>query len=127
MNKTNFNKLFVEGEIDPKLIKYLPKSNSHMDKLFRLENIESCWDFMKDNSIQSFVELFCNETLCKVYRLTIFSSELEVDNFFLYELKRAIERESIKRNFDCFQLVKQNKHTVIDVIYNEKQIIHLSD
>ena len=124
---TNFNKLFVEGKIDPKLIKYLPKTNSHMDKLFRLENIESCWDFMENNSIQSFVELFCNETLSRVDRLLIFSSDLQYDRFSLYELKKTIERESIKRNFDCFQLVKQNRHDVIDVIYNQKQIIYLSD
>ena len=96
-------------------------------KLFRLENIESCWNFIEDNSILSFVELFCNETLSRVYRLTIFSSELQQDNFFLYELKKSIEREAIKRNFDCFQCVKQNKYSVMDVIYNEKQIIHLSD
>ena len=124
---TNFNKLFVEGKIDPKLIKYLPKTNSHMDKLFRLENIESCWDFMENNSIQSFVELFCNETLSRVYRLMLFSSEIEADRFFLYDLRKASERESIKRNFDCFKLVKQDKHTVIDVIYHQKQIIYLSD
>ena len=109
-------------------IKYLPKSNSYMDKkLYRLENIESCWNFMENNSIQSFVELFCNETLSRVYRLMLFSSEIEADRFFLYDLKKAIERESIKRNFDCFQLVKQDKHTVIDVIYHQKQIIYLSD
>ena len=96
-------------------------------KLYRLENIESCWDFMESNSIQSFVELFCNETLSRVYRLMIFSSEIEADRFFLYDLKIAIERESINRNFDCFRLVKQDKYTVIDVIYHQKQIIYLSD
>ena len=116
--------LFAEGKIDEKLIKYLPSPKT---KLYRLENIESCWDFMNNNSIQKFVESFCNETLTKVYRLMVFSSEIEADKFFLYDLKRAIEEESLKRNFDCFQLVKQDKHTVIDVIYNEKQIIYLSD
>ena len=98
-----------------------------MRKLFRLENIESCWDFMEDNSIESFVELFYNETLSRVYRLTIFSSELQQDRFFLYELKKAIEKEAIKRKFDCFQPVKENKYTVMDIIYNQKRIIHLSD
>ena len=98
-----------------------------MRKLFRLENIESCWDFIKDNSVKSFVELFCNETLSRVYRLMIFSSELQQDHFFLNELKKAIDREAIKRKFDCFEPVKENKYTVMDVIYNQKQIIHLSD
>ena len=94
---------------------------------YRLENIESCWDFIEDNSIQSFVELFCNETLSRVYRLILFSSDLEQDRFFLYELKKAIDTEGIKRKIDLFQPVKQNKYTVMDVIYNQKQIIHLSD
>ena len=96
-------------------------------KLLRLENIESCWNFMENNSIQSFVESFCNETLSKVYRLMLFSSEIEANRFFLYELRSAIKRESLKRNFDCFQLIKQDKYTVIDVIYHEKEIIYLSD
>ena len=61
-----------------------------MRKLFRLENIESCWDFIEDNSIESFVESFCNETLSKVYRLMIFSSELQQDHFFLMNLKKLL-------------------------------------
>ena len=96
-------------------------------KLFRLENIESCWNFIEDNSIQSFVELFCNETLSRVYRLMIFSSNLKQDHIFLNELKKSIDKEAIKRNFDCFQSVKQNSDTVIDVIYHQKRIIHLND
>ena len=117
----DFNKtLFAGTKIDQELIKYLPSPNI---KLYRLENIDSCWDFMNNNSIERFVESFCNETLTKVYRLMLFSSEIKADNFFLYYLKRAIERESLKRNFDCFNLVKQDKNTVIDVIYNEQQII----
>ena len=124
MEKTFDKNLFAEGKINEKLIKYLP---SPKFKLYRLENIESCWEYIKNNSIQSFVKSFCNETLTKVYRLMLFSSEIELDNFFLYYLKRAIERESLKRNFDCFQLVKQDKYDVLDVIYNDKQIIHLSD
>ena len=96
-------------------------------KLFRLENIESCWDFIEDNSIQSFVELFCNETLSRVYRLMIFSSDLKQNNIFLNELKKSIDKEAIKRNFDCFHPVKQNTDTVRDVIYCQKRIIHLND
>ena len=95
--------------------------------LYRLENIESCWDYIEHNSIESFVQSFCNETLSKVYRLMIFSSEIEVSPRFLYELRHAIERESLKRNFDCFKVVTQDKNTVIDVIYNQKQIVYLSD
>ena len=97
-----------------------------MDK-FRLENIELCWDFIEDYSIQSFVELFCNETLSKIYRLMIFSSELKQDNIFLNELKKSIEKEAIKRNFDCFHLVKQNSDSVKDIIYYQKEIIYLND
>ena len=96
-------------------------------KLFRLENIESCWDFIEDNSIESFVELFCNETLSKIYRLMIFSSELKQNNIFLNEVKKSIDEEAIRRNFDCFQLVKQTSDSVTDIIYNQKQIIYLSD
>ena len=124
-NSTAVDKnLFTEGKINENLNKYLP---SPKYKLYRLENLESCWDYIEDNSIESFVKTFCNETLTKVYRLMLFSTEIKLDNFFLYYLKRAIERESLKRNFDCFQLVKQNKCDVIDVIYNEEQIIYLSD
>ena len=98
-----------------------------MVKLFRLENIESCWDFIEDNSIQSFVELFCNETLSKVYRLMIFSSELKQKPYFLNEVRKAIDREAIKRKFDCFQPIKENRYNVRDIIYNQKRIIYLSD
>ena len=96
-------------------------------KLFRLENIESCWDFIEDNSIESFIELFCNETLSRVYRLMIFSSELKQNNMFLNELRKTIDREAIKRNFDCFQPVKQTHESVLDVIYSQKRIIYLDD
>ena len=98
-----------------------------MVKLFRLENIDSCWDFMKDNSIQSFVELFCNETLSRVYRLIIFSSDLQQNRMFLKEVRNAIDSEAVKRKFDCFQPIKENKYNVRDIIYNQKQIIYLSD
>ena len=93
--------------------------------LFRFENIESCWYILEDYSIQSFVKLFCNETLSKIYRLIIFSSDLKQDNIYLNELKKAIEKEAIKRNFDCFHVLKQNSDSVMDVIYHEKQIIHI--
>ena len=98
-----------------------------MTKLFRLENIESCWDFMEDNSIQSFVELFCNETLSRVYRLIIFSSDLQQNNMFLKEVRDAIDKEAIKRKFDCFEPIKENRYNVRDIIYNQKRIIYLSD
>ena len=98
-----------------------------MVKLFRLENIESCWDFMEDNSIQSFVELFCNETLSRVYRLIIFSSDLQQNPMSLKEVRNAIDREAIKRKFDCFQPIKENRYNVRDIIYYQKQIIYLSD
>ena len=94
-------------------------------KLFRLENIDSCWTFMEKNSVESFVELFCNETLSKVYRLIIFSSDLKQDNIFLNELKKAIDREAIKKKFDCFQPVKQTRESVLDVIYCNSRIIYL--
>ena len=96
-------------------------------KLFRLENIESCWDFIEDNSIQSFVELFCNETISRIYRLIIFDSSLKQKNIFLNEVKKNIDEEAIKRNFDCFQPVKQTSDSVIDVIYHQKRIIRLNE
>ena len=98
-----------------------------MAKLFRLENIESCWNFIEDNSIQSFVELFCNETLSRVYRLIIFSSELQQHPMFLKEVRNAIDEEARKRKFDCFQPIKQSRYTVRDIIYHQKQIIYLSN
>ena len=94
---------------------------------FRLENIESCWTFMEENSIESFIDLFCNETLSKVYRLIIFSSELEQNNKFLNEVKNSIDREAIKRKFDCFQPVSKclQENNVFDVVYCNKKIIYL--
>ena len=116
--------LFAEGKIEPELHKYLPPVKNRLN---RLENIESCWDFLENNSIEVFVKTFCNETLTKVYRLILFSSEIKLDKFFLYRLQRAIERESSERNFDCFQLVKQDKNSVIDVIYVNKKFAYLTD
>ena len=98
-----------------------------MVKLLRLENIESCWDFMKDNSIARFVELFCNETLSRVYRLIIFSSDLLEDHMFLKDVRNAIDTEAIKRKIDCFQPIKQNRYFVKDVIYHQKELIYYSD
>ena len=95
-------------------------------KLLRLENIESCFAFIEDNSLEKFIKLFCNETLSKIYRLLIFSSELEYENKFLNDLQKAIDSEAIKRKFDCFQSVKQNIESVQDVIYCDKQIIYLN-
>ena len=98
-----------------------------MVKLHRLENVESYLDFLTDNSIDKFIETFCNETLSRVYRLVMFSKEIDASPFFLYNLQRAIERESLKRNFDCFNTVKQNKNDVIDVIYHRKQFVYLTN
>ena len=98
-----------------------------MVKLFRLENIESCWDFMEDNSIQSFVELFCNETLSRVYRLIIFSSDLQQNHMFFKKVRDSIDKEAVKRKFDCFEPIKENRYNVRDIIYNQKRIIYLSD
>ena len=97
-------------------------------KLLRLENVESCWLILEQKSIEEFVKLFCNETLTKVYRLLIFSSELDhLNNLFLNKLQKAIERESIKRKFNCFQLVKQSNEDVLDVIYCNKKIIYINE
>ena len=106
-------------EVGGNILRYYPR------KLLRLENIDSCWKFMEKNSIRSFVELFCNETLSKVYRLLIFSTDLEPDKKFLNEVQKAIDFESIKRKFDCFQLVKQSSESVQDVIYCNEKIIYL--
>ena len=95
-----------------------------MVKLLRLENIESCWEFMEDNSIQRFCELFCNETLSKVYRLLIFSSELPDNHIFLKDVRNAIDNEAKLRKFDCFQTIKENRYKVTDVIYVGKRICY---
>ena len=96
-----------------------------MVKLHRLENIESFIDFLEDNSIERFVNTFCNETLSRVYRQIIFSKEIDADPVFLYRLQRTIERESLNRDFDCFKVVKQNRRDVIDVIYHQKDFVYL--
>ena len=98
-------------------------------KLLRLENVaESFWIILEKKSIQEFVELFCNETLTKVYRLIIFSSELKhLDNIFLNDLKKAIESKSIRRKFDCFKLVKKSNKDVLDVIYCNEEIIYINE
>ena len=98
-----------------------------MVKLHRLENIESFTDFLEYNSIERFIETFCNETLSRVYRLIIFSKEINATPHFLYNLQRAIERESLSRNFDCFNVVKQNRDDVMDVIYHQKEFVYLND
>ena len=98
-----------------------------MVKLHRLENIESFTDFLEHNSIERFIDTFCNETLSRIYRLVIFSKEINATPHFLHNLQRAIERESLKRNFDCFKVVKQNRRDVMDVIYHQKDFIYLTD
>ena len=98
-----------------------------MVKLHRLENIESYLDYLKHNSIERFTETFCNETLSRVYRLVMFSREIDATRHFLYNLQRAIERESLKRNFDCFQVVKQDKYDMVDVIYHQKEFVYLTN
>ena len=98
-----------------------------MVKLHRLENVESFVDFLEDNSIERFVNTFCNETLSRVYRLVMFSKEIDADPIFLYNLQRAIERESLNRDFDCFKVVKQNRRDVIDVIYHQKDFVYLTN
>ena len=98
-----------------------------MVKLHRLENIDSYLDYLEHNSIERFTETFCNETLSRVYRLVIFSKEIDASPHFLYQLQRAIERESLKRNFDCFKVIKQTKYDVLDVIYHQKEFVYLSD
>ena len=103
------------------------KQKITMARLYRLENIESYLDFLEHNSIQRFTETFCNETLSRVYRLVMFSKEINASPHFLYNLQRAIERESFKRNFDCFKVVKQNKYDVLDVIYHQKDFVYLTD
>ena len=98
-----------------------------MVKLHRLENVESFTDFLEHNSIERFINTFCNETLSKVYRLVIFQKEIDASPSFLYSLQRAIERESLNRDFDCFKVVKQNRRDVIDVIYHQKDFVYLTD
>ena len=93
-------------------------------KKFRLENIEQCWNYMKNEDIDSFVCNFSNETLSKVFRLIIFSSELpKYSNEFYYNVQRSIENEAQKRKFDCFSHIIDNKSDVFDVIYVDNKIV----
>ena len=79
-------------------------------KKFRLENIEQCWDYIHNEGLESFIYNFSNETLSKVYRLIIFSSELPNVNTFYHNVQVNIEDEAQKRKFDCFSPhVKDNK------------------
>ena len=100
----------------------------HSNKKFKLENIESWVEFIEENSIESFTDLFYNETLSRVYRLIISHSELKADNKFLNNVKLATDKESEKRNFDCYT-PKNNKNwnheNVFDVVYCNKKIIYI--
>ena len=93
---------------------------------YRLQNIDSCWTYIEDNSIKEFITLFSNETLSKVFRLIIFSSELLNNKIFLNKLKNEIDIEAQKRKFDCFQPIKDNSEKIIDVLYCDKKIIYLN-
>ena len=84
--------------------------------------VGSLW---KKIQLEALLNYFVTETLSKVYRLLIFSTDLEPDKKFLNEVQKAIDFESIKRKFDCFQLVKQSSESVQDVIYCNEKIIYL--
>ena len=93
---------------------------------YRLENIDKCWDYINENDLESFIHNFSNETLSKVYRLIIFSSELPKSNIytFYHNVQVSIEDEAQKRKFDCFSPhVKDNKSEIFDVIYVDKKIV----
>ena len=93
-------------------------------KKYRLENFEKCWDYIKNEGLEDFIYNFSNETLGKVYRLIIFSSELpEYSNKFYYSVQTNIEHEAQKRKFDCFSRIKDNKSNVFDVIYVDNKLI----
>ena len=93
-------------------------------KKYRLENFEKCWDYIKNEGLEDFICNFSNETLAKVYRLIIFSSELPgYDNKFYYNVQLNIEHEAQKRKFDCFSHIKDNKSNVFDVIYVDNKLV----
>ena len=93
-------------------------------KKFRLENLEQCWDCIKSEGLEFFIKNFSNETLTKVFRLIIFSSELpKYHNKFYYDVQRSIENEAEKRNFDCFSHTEDNKSDIFDVVYVDKKIV----
>ena len=97
-------------------------------KKYRLENVEKCWDYIKNEGLEEFVYNFSNETLTKVFRLIIFSSELpEYDNKFYYNVQVSIEHEAQKRKFDCFSHIKDNKSNVFDVIYVDNKLVLIND
>ena len=94
-------------------------------KKFRLENIDKCWDYINEEGIESFIYNFSNETLSKVFRLIIFSSELPEcnTNIFYHAIQVNIENEAKNRKSDCFSYGKDNKSEVFDVIYVDKKIV----
>ena len=66
-------------------------------KKFRLENIDQCWDYIHNEGLKNFIYNFSNETLSKVYRLIIFSSELPKynKNMFYHNVQMNIEDENL--------------------------------
>ena len=94
-------------------------------KKYRLENVEKCWDYINNEGLESFIYNFSNETLSKVFRLIIFSSELPENNknIFYHNVQCSIENEAQKRKFDCFSHIKDNKSEIFDVVYVNNNLI----
>ena len=94
-------------------------------KKFRLENIERCWDYIHNEGLENFICNFSNETLTKVYRLIIFSSELPKynTNLFYHNVQTSIQNEAEKRKFDCFLHLKDNKSEIFDVVYVDDKLV----
>ena len=72
---------------------------------YRLENIDKCWDYINENDLESFIHNFSNETLSKVYRLIIFSSELPKSNIntFYHNVQVSIEEKHKNENLIAFR------------------------
>ena len=106
------------------MIEMSEQSSRSKYKKFRLENIDTCWDYINNESIENFIYNFSNETLSKVYHLIIFSSELPpYNNKFYYNVQVNIEHEAKKRKFDCFSHIKDNKSDIFDVVYVDNKIV----
>ena len=106
------------------MIKMSEQSSRLKYKKFRLENIDTRFNYINNEGIESFIYNFSSETLSKVYRLIIFSSELPpYDNKSYYNVQVNIEHEAEKRKFDCFSHIKDNKSDIFGVVYVDNKIV----
>ena len=103
-----------------------------MVKLFhRLVNVEERWRECIDYyTLADFVELFCSETLVKIYRIIFFLDDeiYKSDKIYYNSVRKAIENEACNRRFDFFYDIGNPKEQpIMDVklVVCEESMFHI--